>query len=148
MILLVFTAGTAFAGRNVGTTAAASYTCSAADRKFIDVARVNLPAFATWKDDFVGGGVDDTTFAAVAAETAALMGRTSPQDRSLAQARLLVGAMLAEFGRAASEREAGGLGAKPLLHAQELDATLRGHFAEAAPGLAAVGCEISALFHL
>lgn len=122
--------------------------CSAKDRKFIDVAQLNLTAFATWRDDYLGGSVDDTTFAAVARETAALMARTDPVDRSLAQARLLVSAMLSEFERSAAEREAGGLGAQPLIHAQRLVATLRGHFAEAAPGLAAAGCGISSLFEL
>lgn len=146
VILLVFTAGTAVAARDVATPQEEAHVCSAADRKFIDVALVNLPAFGTWRDDYVGGGVDQVTFASVAREAATLVERTAPRDRSLAQARLLVGAMLGEYERAATEREAGGLGAQALFHAEQLDATLRGHLAESAPGLAAAGCEISALF--
>jgi hypothetical protein len=146
VILLVFTAGTAVAARDVTTPAADVHICSAADRKFIEAARVNLPAFAMWRDDYVGGSVEHGTFGSVARETAVLMARTGPQDRSLQQARLLISAMLSEFEAAAAAREAGGLGAQQLVHAQQLDATLRGHLAGAAPGLAAVGCDISELF--
>ena len=145
-VLLVFTAGTAVAARDVGKPVAETYICSATDRKFIEIARVNLPAFATWRADYVAGGVDHASFAAVAQEARVLVERSGPHDRSLSQARLLASAMLAEYHRTATEREAGGLGAKSLLHAQQLEVTLRGHLAEAAPGLAAVGCEISALF--
>lgn len=146
VILLVFTAGTAVAARDVATPAAEAHVCSAADRKFIEAARVNLPAFATWRDDYLASAVDHGTFGSVARETAILMERTAPQDRSLQQARLLVSAMLAEFQRAAAVRETGGLAAQELLHAQQLDGTLRGHFAGIAPGLGAVGCDISSLF--
>lgn len=146
MILLVFTAGTAVAARDVATPAAEAHVCSAADRKFIEVARVNLPAFAMWRDDYLASAVDHGTFGSVARETALLIERTAPQDRSLQQARLLITATLAEYQRAAAVRETGGLAAQALLHAQGLDGTLRGHLAGAAPGLAAVGCEISALF--
>lgn len=146
VILLVFTAGTAVAARDMATPTAEAPVCSAADRKFVDAARVNLPAFATWRDDYLASAVDHATFGSVARETALLMERTSPQDRSLQQARLLIGAMLAEFERAAAVRETGGLAAQELLRAQQLDGTLRGHLAGAAPGLGAAGCDITALF--
>jgi hypothetical protein len=147
VILLVFTAGTAVAARDVATPAAEAHVCSAADRKFIETARVNLPAFATWRDDYLASAIDHGTFGSVARETAVLVvERTAPQDHSLQQARLLIGAMLAEFQRAAAVRETGGLAAHELLHAQQLGGTLRGHFAGVAPGLGAVGCDISSLF--
>ena len=134
------------AARDVGTPAADTYVCSVTDRGFVNAAKVNLPAFSTWRDDYAAGGVDHATFAAIARETRTLIERPEPRDRSLGQARLLIGAMLSEYDKGAMERAAGGLGAKPLLHAQQLSGSVRGHLAEISAGLSAVGCDISPLF--
>ena len=135
-IAFLFCVGTSYAARE---TPLPPHECSPADRSFIGVAVTNMPAVHAWRDDLVRGG-DARMLGVAAREAGALVSRSAPRDRALAGARLLMGAALAEYVRAAD----GDL--RRLPRAQELEATLRGHLVEAAPGLAAVGCDVAPLF--
>lgn len=135
-IAFLFCVGTSYAAREAPAPA---HECSPADLNFIGVAATNMPAVHAWRDDLVRGG-DAAMLRVAAREAGTLVAGSDPHDRALAGARLLMGAALAEYVRAAD----GDL--RPLARARSLEATLRGHLAEAAPGLAAVGCDVSPLF--
>jgi hypothetical protein len=146
LALAIFATGSLvlFVGGN-GRAAAVAHTCSATDRQFIGTAQLNMAALGSLSEDYLRGDakareVIDQTEAAVTG-----MLNTNPSDPSLAKTRQILRAMFLEYGRAiradAKHRNPG----KYVYRAYGLANFAHGILAQAQPGLADRGCDVSPL---
>jgi hypothetical protein len=128
-----------------GASESLAHTCSATDRAFIRTASVNVAAVGSWGRDYLAGEADGREVMKQAKEAAARVQGTRPTDPALRRVRLVMGAMLFEFGRAIGAREAGRDAGPSMYRAYGLANFASDTLRQAQPALRAQGCEIAEL---
>jgi hypothetical protein len=122
-----------------------AHTCSATDKQFIDVTQLNMNMLGYWSSDLATGESQPGEVIAETKDAAIRVDQTAPTDPSLSQTRVIVRSMLVEYWRAiaahAHHREAG----PHMMRAYGLANFAHDVLAQAAPALAAQGCNVSAL---
>ncbi len=121
------------------------HTCSVTDRDFIETAKTNMTAISLWGQQFLAGDASATEVADQAERSGKIVGGATPTDPSLAQTRLLLTSMFAEYAQAmrlqAKHREAG----RHMYHAYGLANLAHDVLAEAERPLARRGCDVAPL---
>lgn len=144
-IVVSFALGTMLASREAAAAQRQpTHVCSAMDRDFLETAVAQMTAFRAWGAEYVTGGQEGAAQAALADEAARFIMRKHARDRSLEQARLLMGAMLIEYERAVSAPTAVDAGLS-LRRVHDLGVALRQLLADAGPALAREGCDVAPL---
>lgn len=122
-----------------------AHTCSATDRAFIRIASVNVAAVGDRGHEYLAGDVDGRVVIREAKDAARRVDRTQPTDPALRRARLVMGAMLFEYGRAIRAREAGRDAGPSMYRAYGLANFAADTLRRAQPGLAEHGCDVADL---
>jgi hypothetical protein len=125
--------------------AAVVHTCSATDRQFLSVAQLNMAALGSLSHDYLSGDakageVIDQSETAVAA-----MLNTNPSDSSLSKTRQILRAMFSEYGRAIRADSKHKNPGTYIYRAYGLANFAHDILAQAQPGLAKRGCDVSPL---
>jgi hypothetical protein len=125
--------------------AAVSHTCSATDRQFLGAAQLNMAALGTISQDYLSGeaGADDVILQTQSAVTT-LQGM-NPSDPSLSKTRQILRAMFLEYGRAIRADKKHRDPGKYIYRAYGLANFAHDVLAQARPGLAKRGCDVSPL---
>ena len=76
------------------------HSCSVTDKKFINVAELNMSALGLWSQDYIQGDAEASEVVAEAQKAAKRVGSTKPTDPSLLTTRALMKAMFVEYGKA------------------------------------------------
>jgi hypothetical protein len=121
------------------------HVCSATDRQFIDVARMNLAAVRLSGNDFFHGAGSAADVVAATKDAGVALGGTSPADASLASARRYFRSMFTEYGRGVKVKERGGDASDHMYRAYSLGAYAGRVLWNARPQLRALGCDVSEL---
>jgi hypothetical protein len=147
--LLLASVVLATAGQNARaagtTTDDVHHRCSAVDKQFIEVARLNLASVTMWGADYVHGDAAAADVIGVTRDAYKDLAHTAPLDPSLAGARRLYRSMFVEYGRAIRVREDGGDASPRMYRAYSLGEFAHQVLALAAPKLGALGCPVDDL---
>lgn len=144
-IVVSFAFGTAIASREAAAAGRQpAATCSAVDKDFLETAVAQMTAFRAWGADYVTGEGEGTSQAGLAYEAERFIMRKQPKDRALAQARLLMIAMLVEYQRAVTAPSAVGAGTS-FRRVHDNGVALRTLLAQSGPALALEGCDVAPL---
>ena len=136
-----------YAAANSGRQAQATieHTCSAVDKKFIRVAAMNMTSVGMLGREYLAGGTDAETVLAEVELAATRIKSVKPTDPVLSQTRLIMSAMLREYGGAidahANEGDAGSF----VYRAYGLANFAHDLLATARPHLLKRGCDVSGL---
>ncbi|HEY6963154.1 MAG TPA: hypothetical protein VI408_14790 [Gaiellaceae bacterium] len=131
--------------RHSASAGPVEHTCGLTDRQFIDDYQQQVTLVEMYGDDFVHGAAKGKDVVAVARGAAASVRRGRPLDPSLQLARKYARAMFLQYADAVTARDAGSTAAREMYLAQQIGARLKDVLAEAQPGLAAKGCDVSDL---
>jgi hypothetical protein len=121
------------------------HTCSATDRAFIRTASVNVTAVGISGRDYLAGDADGKDVIRETKEAAQRVASTKPTDPALRRARLVMGAMLFEYGNAIRARERGRDAGPPMYRAYGLANFASDTLRQAQPALEERGCDIADL---
>jgi hypothetical protein len=144
-IVVSFALGTVLASHEAAAAGREqAHRCAAVDKDFLETAVAQMTAFRAWGADYVTGAVEGASQAQLADEAEQFIMRKHPQDPSLQQARLLMGAMLIEYQRAVTAPTAYEAGLS-LRRVHDNGVELRSLLATVGPALARVGCDVAPL---
>jgi hypothetical protein len=138
----------AAAGQNARAAAETDnveHHCSAVDRQFVEVARLNIASVQLWGDDYIHGNASGSDVIAATRDAYGALGRTSPLDASLSKARRYFRSMFVEYGRAVRVRERDGDASANMYRAYSLGEHAHQVLAVADDKLAALGCDVDEL---
>jgi len=121
------------------------HTCSAADRQFIEAARVNMTALGLWDDQYESGDVDGDDLVGQARSAAKIVHGMGPTDPALMQTRGLLVGMLTEYAKAVHAQEHHGDAGPHMYRAYGLANFAHGVLAKAERPLLARGCDVRPL---
>ena len=121
------------------------HTCSATDRAFIRTASVNVTAVGSWGRDYLAGEAEGKEVIQNTEEAAERVAGTKPTDPALRRARLVMGAMLWEYGKAIRARERGRDAGPSMYRAYGLANFAADTLRQAQPQLQEQGCDIAEL---
>ena len=135
------------AGRSAHAAGAdnVEHVCSATDKQFIDVARINLTEVRLWGNDFFHAGGSAADVVSATKDAHAALDGTAPSDPSLATARRYFRAMFVEYGRGVKAKAAGRDASDHMYRAYSLGEYAGRVLWNARPELRALGCDVSEL---
>ena len=146
LALAIFVTGSLalLVGGNKGK-AAVVHTCSATDRQFLGAAQLNMAALGTLSQDYLSGdaGADEVILQTESSVTS--LQNTDPSDPSLSKTRQILRAMFLEYGRAIRADKKHRDPGKYIYRAYGLANFAHDVLAQAKPGLAERGCDVSPL---
>jgi hypothetical protein len=122
-----------------------AHSCSAVDKKFIRTATMSMLAVGELGRDYLAGEQDAGKVVDQAERAARTVTRVKPTDPALEKTRLLIGAMLNEYGRAIRSREDHGTSGLHMFRAYGLAAFASDVLRSASPELLGLGCDVSPL---
>ena len=122
-----------------------AHTCSATDRQFIETAKTNITAIGLWGQEYLTGDAGAGEVVAEAKRAAQIVEGTQPSDPSLQQARTLMRSMFVEYGRAIRAHARHGDAGSHMFRAYGIANSTHEVLANAAPALAARGCDVAPL---
>ncbi len=125
--------------------AAVVHTCSATDRQFIGAAQLNMAALGSLSQDYLAGDAKAREVIEQADAAVTAMLNTNPSDTSLAKTRQILRAMFSEYGRAIRADAHHHNPGKYIYRAYGLANFAHDILAQAQPGLAERGCDVSPL---
>ncbi len=133
-------------GGGAEAEAARSHSCSATDKRFIQMAGTDMMALTLWAEGFRSGEIAADEVAKQADDAAKRVGYVKPQDPSLKLSQRLINDMFREYGLAVSlaakERTQAG---KHMHRAYGLAGFARDVLIAAQPELAKRGCDVGPL---
>lgn len=135
----------AVGGCGGSTGDALAHTCSAMDRQFIHVARINMAAVGTSGREYLAGMGKAEDVIRDARRGEAVVGRLRPTDPALDKTRALMGAMFREYGQAIEAKTQNRKAGPHILRAYGLANFAREILSQAEPALRDEGCDVSGL---
>lgn len=142
---LVF-GGAVLAGNSRASSGArVSYICSATDHQFIQIVGTNMVQLGYWSDALQSHDADPSVVVSQARSEAGQVSATRPEDRTLGATRELLASMFLEYGKAVGMTAKGSDGAQHMANAWRLATSSHKLLLGAQAGLAAQGCDVSAL---
>ncbi|HZS23356.1 MAG TPA: hypothetical protein VFA30_00085 [Gaiellaceae bacterium] len=142
---LVFGASVLVGSSRASGIARPAYTCTAADRQFIQTVSSNMFQLSYWSDALTSQDADADTVATQAKAEAGQIGATRPVDRTLGATRALLQSMFMEYSKAVGASASGKDGSAHMKNAWRFAADSQHLLAGAKNGLAAKGCDVSPL---
>lgn len=121
------------------------HSCTATDRKFIHETRLNMMAVGTAGREYLAGTADAPFALAEVERAVARIKRTKPRDPALSRTRLLMTAMLSEYGIAISEHSEGRDAGAHMYRAYGLANFAHDVLVAAGPELRSRGCDVTGL---
>lgn len=131
--------------RHAASARTVEHTCGLTDRQFLDDYQQQVAMVELYGSDFVHGAAKAEEVVEVAQTAAASVRRGRPLDPSLRLARTYARTMFLQYADAVDARANGKTAAREMYLAQQIAARLQDVLAEAEPGLAAKGCDVSDL---
>lgn len=125
--------------------AAVVHTCSATDRQFIGAAQLNMAALGSLSQEYLAGDAKARDVIEQADASVTAMLNTNPSDTSLSKTRQILRAMFSEYGRAIRADAHHHNPGKYIYRAYGLANFAHDILAQAQPGLAERGCDVSPL---
>ena len=122
-----------------------AHTCSATDRAFIRTASVNVAAVGSWGRDYLAGEAEGKEVIRHTEEAAERVAGTKPTDPALRRTRLVMRAMLWEYGKAIRAREKGRDAGPAMYRAYGLANFAHAVLLRSERPLAKLGCDVSPL---
>ena len=122
-----------------------AHTCSATDRQFLDTAQTSMTALGLMADQFQQGMGSPKDVASQAVLAARNVRATQPSDYSLKTIQSLMAAMFTEYGRAMTAEAKHKEAASHIQRSYGLANFAHNVLEQAAPGLAARGCDVKPL---
>lgn len=144
LVLVSFGAILASAGRS-SAPEPIRHVCGLTDRQFLTNYQVQLAGVGMYGDDYLHGSAKAQEVIGAAREAARVVRTSAPQDPSLLTVRHFAPAMFLEFGRAVKARSDGENAGPAMYRSYSLGARVDEILREAQPGLAAAGCDVTAL---
>jgi hypothetical protein len=118
-----------------------THTCSATDKQFIQVVRLNMTQLAYWSDSLMHQNVEARTVIKQANAEADQIDATRPSDPTFDETRGLLRSMFTAYSRSIAAKAHGGNAGVPMHTAYTLANNVHDLLATAQPALAARGCD-------
>jgi hypothetical protein len=128
-----------------GTAAPMKYTCTPTDRQFIGAAQLNMAALGSLSEDYLRGDAKAAEVIDQSETAVTAMVNANPSDASLSKTRTILRAMFSEYGRAIRADARNKNPGKYIYRAYGLANFAHDILAQAQPGLAKRGCDVSPL---
>ena len=135
-----------YAAANGGRVdASVEHTCSALDKKFIRTASLNMSSVGAVGREYLTGTVPAEDVLAEVERASAMLKRAKPTDPALSRARLVMSAMLREYGGAIEAHANEGDPGRFMFRAYGLANFAHDLLVTAEPHLRKRGCDVSGL---
>jgi hypothetical protein len=122
------------------------HSCGLTDKQFLVNYQVQIAAVGVYANDYLRGDAKPQDVIGAATDAAAAVRSSAPFDPSLQTVKHFARPMFLEYARAVKARAAGKNAGPAMYRSYSFGAHVDEILREAAPGLAAAGCEVADLF--